>query len=130
MGPYPSFDHVGYEIAIQMLLMSRRKGIHSPTHLQFDTIRKLRTVYGNHQRSTPQANQMTLSMGDQKGRYTRFSYDMCASLWFTRFIEGCQRRMGQIWKPNQAFSNELLLEVLKEIDHRVDNVSSARELNR
>jgi hypothetical protein len=38
--------------------------------------------------------------------------------------------MGQIWKPNQAFSNELLLEVLKEIDHRVDNASSARELNR
>jgi hypothetical protein len=55
-GAYPRFDHVGYEIAIQMLLMSRRKGIHSPTNLQFDTIRKLRTVYGNHQRSSPQAN--------------------------------------------------------------------------
>jgi hypothetical protein len=46
-GPYPAFDHVGYEVAIQMLLMSRQKGIHSPTHLQFDTIRKLRTVYAN-----------------------------------------------------------------------------------
>jgi hypothetical protein len=69
-------------------------------------------------------------MGDQKGHYTRFSYDMCASLWFTRFIEGCQRRMGQIWKSNQAFSNELLLKVLKEINHRIENASSSRELNR
>jgi hypothetical protein len=25
-GPYPSFDHVGYKVAIQMLLMSRKKG--------------------------------------------------------------------------------------------------------
>jgi hypothetical protein len=111
-GPYPSFDHVGYEVAVQMFLMSRRKGLHSPTHLQFDTIRKLRMVYGNHLRALPQANRVTLSLGDQKGRYTCFTYDKCASLWFYRFIEGCQYRMGQIWRPNQALSTDLLLEVL------------------
>jgi hypothetical protein len=95
-GPYPSFDHVGYEVAIQMVLMSRRKGRHSPTHLQFNTVRKLRTVYGNQMRAAPEANKVTLSLGDQKGRYTRFTHDKCASLWFYRFLEGCQRRMGQI----------------------------------
>jgi hypothetical protein len=103
---------INNEVAIQMLLMSRRKGIHSPTHLQCDTIRKLRTVYGNHLRALPQANKVTLSLGDQKGKYTRFTYDKCAFLRFYRFLEGCQYRMGQIWKPNQAMSTNLVLEVL------------------
>jgi hypothetical protein len=98
--PYPSFDHMGYKVAMHMILMSRRKEKHSPTHLQLDTIRNLHTVYGNHQRPSAQANKVTLSIGDQKGHYTRFSHDKRVSLWFTRFIEGCQQRMGQIWRPN------------------------------
>jgi hypothetical protein len=129
-GPYPSFDHVGYEVAVQMLLMSRRKGLHSPTHLQFDTIRKLRTVYGNHLRASPQANRVTLSLGDQKGRYTRFTYDKCASLWFYRFIEGCQHRMGQIWRPNQALSTDLLLEVLRQVKDRIESSQTGSDENR
>jgi hypothetical protein len=130
-GPYPSFDHVGYEVAIQMLLMSRKKGIHSPTHLQFDTIRKLRTVYANHLRAAPQSNKVTLSLGDQKGRYTRFTYDKCASLWFYRFLEGCSHRMGQIWRTNQALSNELLLEaLLSQIEERIESARTGRDENR
>jgi hypothetical protein len=38
--------------------------------------------------------------------------------------------MGQIWKPNQAFSTYLLLEVLKQIDNRIENSSSSRDVNR
>jgi hypothetical protein len=113
-----------------MLLMSRRKGIHSPTHLQFDTIRKLRTVYSNHLRASPQSNKVTLSLGDQKGKYTRFAYDKCASLWFYRFLEGCQHRMGQIWKPNQALSNDLLLAVLLQIEERIECSETGRGENR
>jgi hypothetical protein len=129
-GPYPSFDHVGYEVAIQMVLMSRRKGKHSLTHLQFDTIRKLRTVFGNQMRAAPEASRVTLSLGDQKGRYTRFTHSKCASLWLYRFLEGCQRRMGQIWKPNQAFSTELLLELLEQVDGRIEDSPSPRDENR
>jgi hypothetical protein len=127
---YPSFDHVGYEVAIQILLMSRKKGIHSPTHLQFDTIRKLRTVYANHLRAAPQSNKVTLSLGDQKGSYTRFTYNKCASLWFYRILEGYSHRMGQIWRPNQALSNELLLEVLSQIEERIERVQTGRDENR
>jgi hypothetical protein len=129
-GPYPSFDHAGYEVAIQMVLMSRRKGRHNPTHLQFDTVRKLRTVYGNQMRAAPEANRVTLSLGDQKGRYTRFTHDKCTSLWFHRFLEGCQRRMGQIWKPNQSFSSELLGDVLAQTEAKIENAASPREENR
>jgi hypothetical protein len=126
-GPYPSFDHAGYEVAIQMVLMSRCKERHSPTHLQFNTVRKLRTVYGNQMQAAPEANRVTLSLGDQKGRYTRFTHDKCASLWFYCFLEGCQRRMGKIWKPNQAFSSELLGDVLAQTEAKI---ASPREENR
>jgi hypothetical protein len=53
-GPYPDYDYCGYEVAIGMLLMSRRPGRNSKTHLQFDTIRKLQSVYGNQVRLSPQ----------------------------------------------------------------------------
>ena len=39
--------HSGYEVAIAMLLYSRRKGKNSDDQIQFDTVRKFRTVYGN-----------------------------------------------------------------------------------
>jgi hypothetical protein len=81
-GPYPNYDHCGYEVAIDMLLMSRQAGRNSKTHLQFDTIRKLQPVYGNQVRSSPQSTKRVMALGDQKGGYLSFSTDPCASLWF------------------------------------------------
>jgi hypothetical protein len=52
-GPYPDYDHCSYEVTIDMLLMSRRPGRNSKSHLQFDTIRKLQSAYGNQVRSSP-----------------------------------------------------------------------------
>ena len=40
-GPFPAYDHCVYEVAVQMLLYSKRKGRTSKSHLQFDTIRKV-----------------------------------------------------------------------------------------
>jgi hypothetical protein len=37
-GPYPDCDHCGYEVAINVLIMSRRSGRNSKTHIQFGTI--------------------------------------------------------------------------------------------
>jgi hypothetical protein len=87
-------------------------------------------VYGNHLRASPQANKVTLSLGDQKGRYTRFTYDKCASLWFYHFIEGCRHRMGQICKPNQALSIDLILAVLRQIEDRIEASDTGTEENR
>lgn len=46
-GPLPAFDHCGYDVAIQMLLYSKRPGKHCKTHLQLETIRKLRASFSN-----------------------------------------------------------------------------------
>jgi hypothetical protein len=129
-GPLPSYDHCGYEVAIQLILYSRRPGINNKAHVQFETIRKLRSVYGNQVRSSSQGNRQSLVMCDVKGRYTRLTNDPCGSFWFSRWLEGCRYRMGQDWKPNQAMSIELLLEVLKETEVRVSDSSTLREYNR
>jgi hypothetical protein len=149
-GSLPSHDHCGYEVAIQMVLKSRNPAKHSATYTQCDTIRKLRTIrnpakhsatytqcdtirklrtiYGNFLRSSPQANSQVMALGDEKGRYQRFSTDPCGSLWFHRFITGCRYRMGMDWRPNEAMSLDLMLVVLKQVEDR--DAPTDREKNR
>ena len=93
---YELRDHCGYEVAITVLLYSLKKGKHDKAYTQFDTIRKLRSVYSNHFRTLPQANKAHLSMVGSKGSYFRLSTDECGTLWFQRFMSSCQKRMGVI----------------------------------
>ena len=129
-GPMPAFNHCGYEVATQMLLNSRNPGRHSKEYCQWDTIRKLRTAYANHARASPQSNYRALSLGDQDGRYQRLTTDPCAAFWFYRFLEGCKRRMGQDWRPNQALSLELMLAVLEMTESRINDAVSVEEAHR
>ena len=85
-GPYPFEDHCGYEIALDMLMHSRRPGRNTTDHVQYDTIRQLRTFYSSYVRSTPAANVTHLGLLDEKGRYSRLAQDKYGSLWFNRFI--------------------------------------------
>ena len=123
-GPYKGGDQCGYEVAITILLYSLKKGKHDKTYTQFETIRKLRSVYSNHCRTMPQANQSHLSMVDSKGIYSRLSKDKCGALWFQRFMTGCQKRMGIIWKPNTALSIPLLLLLLEEAEKNIEEAST------
>jgi hypothetical protein len=129
-GPLPDFDHCGYEVAVDTVLYSRRPGRHVKEYTQFDTIRKLRTAYSNHCRSTAQANRESLALRDTKGKYQRLGTDPCGSFWFFRFMEGVKRRMGQDWRPNKAITKQLMLRVLSEADHRIEGAESPEERNR
>lgn len=128
-GPLPSHDHCGYEVAIQMVIYSRREGRNSKTHLQPDSIRRLRSAYGNQARSSAQATRHTMALGDQKGRYQRFATDPTGSFWFSRFYQGLLKRMGQVWKPNRAMSMKLFLAVLNEVEARIAAPTSTEECN-
>jgi hypothetical protein len=129
-GPLPEFDHCGYEVAVQMVLESRKKGLYCIDRLQFDTIRKLRTVYFNHCRASAKADRTAMSLGNQKGKYVRFSTDACASFRCYRFLEGCKGRMGQDWRPNQVMSINLLLKVLSEMETWIEASETDQESNR
>jgi hypothetical protein len=117
--PLPNFGHCGYEIAIQMLLDSRRPGKHSKEYMQWDTIRKIRTTYSNHSRASPQANLSTTALGDERGRAQRMVSDKCSSYWFSKFFSGCKRGMGQDWRPNKAMGILLIQAVVKVVAEKI-----------
>ena len=45
VGPCPVADHIGFDVALFQLRYSQRGGQNRTTHLQFDSVRKLRTAY-------------------------------------------------------------------------------------
>ena len=75
----PLRDHCGYEVAIQILLASRRSGRYSKTYTQYDTVRHLRSSYSNFVRASNHSNQDTLALGDFNGNYSRLVEDECGS---------------------------------------------------
>jgi hypothetical protein len=129
-GPLPEDDHCGYEVAIEMLLHSRRSGSYSEAYTQFDTIRKLRSAFSNYCRASAKSNRSSAALGDQKGKYQRFATDPCSSFWFYRFIEGARHRMGQDWRPNKAISIGLLLLLLESAELRIQESMSTQDKNR
>jgi hypothetical protein len=125
-GPYPPFDHCGYEIALNMVMASLKSGKHADDHLQFDTIRKIRTAYSNFIRAAPFSNAYPWVVGDGEGKtFRRLATDPCGSLWFHRFLEGCKKRMGQDWRPDQAVTPVIMLALLAHLDTLVVNSPDA-----
>ena len=125
-GPLPSFDHVGYEVAIQMVVSSLGKGRYSGSHKQWDTIRRFRACFSNQVRAAAEANSLCLVLADNAGgSYQRLAMDPCGSLWFQRFMLGCSKRMGQDWRPNQAISVEIMKLLLEKAEERARESDSA-----
>jgi hypothetical protein len=129
-GTIPSWDHCGYEIALQMIETSRRSGKYSKNHLQWDTVRKLRSSYALFSRISPQASTTVLALVDDQGQVQGFTQDPTSSFWFSRFLLGCRRRMGQDWGPNRALTTELVIEVLKVANQRLGESESPEDTNR
>ena len=128
-GPYPFADHCGYELACNMLLYSRRKGRYDKSYTQFSTIRSLRSAFTNHCNISPGMNMQHLSMKDHRGRHLRLVMDKSGSLWFQRFIIGCQKRMGVVWKPNNALSTRLLLKLLEDVEQQIQESADEKSIN-
>ena len=75
----PLFDHCGYEVTAGMLLYSTTPGKYSKDHLQFETVRKLRSSYSDFIRASSASNKSTLTVEDSKSIYQRLVSDPCAS---------------------------------------------------
>jgi hypothetical protein len=130
-GPFPDFDYCGYEVAVKMLLHSRRPGKYSERYTQFNTVSKLRSSFSNHCRASAKSNWVSLGLGGQKGKYQRFSSDPCSSFWFYQFVEGARHSMGQDWRPNKALGVDgLLLLMLKPVELKILESVNLREENR
>ena len=121
-GPFPNYDHCGYHVAFLMLDASLDQGKYLRDRKQFDTIRKFRSTYSNHVRATASTlvNGHPLVLTDNNGKaFSRMGQDESGSLWFSRFVEGCRRRMGQDWRPDQAVTSELMQALLGSIKEEI-----------
>ena len=119
-GPMPVGDHCGYEVAATMVMYSTRSGKHSKDHLQFDTIRHLRSCYGNFERISSVNIRSSLTISNQKGGQGEIHQSLTGSIWFKRFFAGCRSRMGQIHKPNLGLSTSLIISLLRKLGQEIE----------
>jgi len=110
-GPFPPADADGMEVACNLLIRSLRPG-RNATHVQYETVRKGRALYSNYiHASAGGTGQVTLTLGgDRGGSYQTSS--PTNSNWFRRFMNGCHRRMGDVWIPDRALPLDEVLAAL------------------
>lgn len=64
----------------------------------------------------------------KRNRSPMLTKDQCCFSWFQHFLEGCQKRMGQEWRPNKAISVvELMIELLSVVEQRVTDNSTTNK---
>ncbi len=105
-GPFDVGDSFGYRAAIALVWKSLNGGRNS-AHVQFSSIRKVRSALSNYVHTTPDGvGWSTVGSGETGGQV--FTNSPTNSLWFRRFLLGCHRRMGDVWIPDRAITvNEI-----------------------
>ena len=105
-GPFGSNDTMGMEVACALLVRSLAGG-RNAKHVQYETVRKLRSMYSNYVHTCPGGTGDTF-MSDL-GSASMVSTSITNQLWFKRFMIGCHRRMGDVWMPDAPVTKEVIL---------------------
>ena len=115
-GPFPVSDDFGYKVACSLVLRSLAKGRNSD-YVQFNTIRKVRSVMSNYIHTTPGGTGLSTVGAGESGGHT-FSNSPTNSWWFRRFLLGCHKRMGDVWIPDRALTIDELHACLQILEER------------
>jgi hypothetical protein len=111
-GPFPLSDTFGLGmVASTVLTRSKDKGKNAAT-IQFGTARTIRSYFSNFYHTTPSGVQDVAL----HGALGRMSSSPTNGLWFPRFMEGCHRRMGDVWHPDKQLMIEGLLASLSLLE--------------
>ena len=118
MGPFPLKDDFGMLPAIALLERSLAKGVHSE-YVQWGTFRKTMSAVTN----VTQAG--VAGLGDSVGAYERnrtwISNVATHKFWYSRFMHGVHKRVGEVRKPDEIISIDVL--------HAVDKILEAEWKN-
>ena len=121
LGPWPLNDKVGFRLAIGQLKHSQRSGKNVVTHLQYDTVRRLRSSYSHvHEVSAVSVLSLVNSFRNQLGKVFTNSNTPTQSLLYTRFALGLLLRMGRQTKQNTALDYQILHLVLRNMEDEID----------
>jgi len=126
LGPWPLSDKVGFRLAIGQLRHSQRPGRNANTHLQYDTVRRLRSAYSHvHEVSSVSVLSLINSFRNQLGKVFTNSNTPTQSLLYARFALGLLLRMGRQTKQDTALDYQVLHLILSNIENEI----ASRELD-
>lgn len=103
-------DRLGMGVAILTVVTSLRAGINTTT-IQYDTMRKTQTWFGNAFDAGTRYTCDTVLGLDQKKQYISSSHTF--GKWFSRFMKGARLRMGMVRRQNEALTSKLVLEMCR-----------------
>lgn len=111
---WPIGDRLGFGEAMIIIWQSLQPGKNSSSGKQFDTVRKIRGMSGTLQLNSARTN--LEGMGFKVGGHM-FNLTQCSinSTLFSKFIKGCEKRMGRNVKQDSALSVSILLKILGQL---------------
>jgi len=119
-GPFPLDDKVGMSLAVDELHYSITGRGRINDHVQFDTIRKLRSSYTKMWESSPRGVLEGASFAKGTGR-VRPTECPAQSDWFRDFSSGCEYRMGYETMADHGVPIMAIVDVLIYIRRDADN---------
>ena len=112
-GPWPIEDLWGMKTATVILLRSLSPGKNAD-YVQYETIRKTRSHISNFFHTVPGGmGEMFIASESNIAGMTRSPTN---SMWFKRFMQGCHRRMGDVWCPDRPLTMREALAVQVELE--------------
>ena len=127
-GPMPMNDPVGMGVAVDMLLKSLFAKGRLSSHVQYDTVRKLRASYTKNYDSSP----VGVSEGASFARGTsRVRPTSCPtqSEWMFDFLRGMENRMGFDSQADHGVGIEAIVQVLEYIKEDAAEMRDIEEAN-
>ena len=119
LGPFPIEDILGIGAAVDLVIRSLDKTGKYRDTIQFDTARRVRSVYNNLYRASAKGQKEWSSYGTK--HRIELTRSPVQSEWWTRFVRGVELRMGVDSRPDLAISIELMLEIMRRFtDSRGD----------
>ena len=127
LGPWPLEDKQGMKVAIAVLDRSLDKGAYEAT-VQWDTFRRQMSAVTNISQAA------VGGPGNSVGAYERnrmyISEVVTHKFWFSRFMQGIHKQVGQIRKPDRVLTKEIIHAADKPLEADWLNATQAAEQKR
>lgn len=116
--PWPLGDKVGFGDAMVILWQSLQGGKNCEKYQQFESIRKIRSLANtiHHSRGRESVDGLGFREGNKLNTLAKSS---TGSVLFTRFMKGCEKRMGRVVKQDVALSLDILKKAMSNLDYEL-----------
>ena len=123
LGPWPVTDICGMNLAIIELRKSQGKNRPNAictTHLQYDTVRRLRGAVSSVSDAAFQGNSTSLTMKSFKGDVSHLHISVTHTRFFERFSHGMKVRMGQRTRRNFPIKSLMVNAILDRLKSNIN----------